>query len=82
MNKYKDESPFILKKVRKEFKLTQKEIAETLGISQGTYSKIESGYLELSAMQWMIFCEEYDVRPNAIIDRTLKERIFKRWIWI
>lgn len=48
----------ILKKYRLAAKFSQKEISTYVGVSQSNYSKFESGFLEPSMMQWLLFCRK------------------------
>lgn len=50
-----------LKKLRKEHKKTQKEIAEILGISQNGYSYIENGDRKLSVDNAKLLAEVYQI---------------------
>ena len=50
-----------LKKLRKEHKKTQQEIAEILGISQNGYSYIENGDRKLSVENAKILAEIYQI---------------------
>lgn len=50
-----------LKKLRKEHKKTQKEIAEILGISQNGYSYIENGDRKLSVETAKLLAEIYQI---------------------
>ena len=50
-----------LKKLRKEHKKTQKEIAEILGISQNGYSYIENGDRKLSVENAKLLAEIYQI---------------------
>ena len=50
-----------LKKLRKEHKKTQKEIAEILGISQNGYSLIENGGRKLSVENAKALAEIYQI---------------------
>ena len=61
-----------LKRARKEMKLTQKEVATTLMMTQQQYSRFENGVFELNYAQIMRLCELYEITPNELfgIDET------------
>lgn len=63
----KDFSPTIIRVLRKYYGISQVRLAKTLGVGQGTISKIESGRLELSAHQWVTLCTLYKIDPTAIV---------------
>jgi transcriptional regulator with XRE-family HTH domain len=46
---------------RKSNGLTQKEVADVLGISQSNFSKMENALLQPSAIQWMSFCQLVEI---------------------
>lgn len=54
----------VLRLLRKKKRLTQKEVARELQISQGKVSKMENAILEPSATQWMEFCQLMGVRMS------------------
>lgn len=55
-----------LKRARKEMKLTQKEVATTLMMTQQQYSRFENGVFELNYAQIMRLCELYEITPNEL----------------
>ena len=57
-----------LLELRKINKLNQKEMAEILGISQGTYSKYESGTLILNKNQLLILSKHFRKSIDEICD--------------
>ncbi len=61
-----------LKRARKEMKLTQKEVATTLMMTQQQYSRFENGVFELNYAQIMQLCELYEITPNELfgVDET------------
>ncbi len=61
-----------LKRARKEMKLTQKEVATTLMMTQQQYSRFENGVFELNYAQIMRLCELYEITPNELfgVDET------------
>lgn len=75
--KYKDQTYLILCTLRHYLGLPQAEIAKLIGTTQGNYSKIERGdYAGLSGLQWMIICDQFDVRPESIFNEDLIQNIF------
>ena len=60
-----------LRHLRVEHNLTQDNIAERLGITRTTYSKIESGKSNGSTAFWMALKREF---PEVNIDELLQER--------
>lgn len=53
-------------KFRKEKGLSQREMAERLGVSQLTYSNVENGISRGSVMFWAKFKKVFDVNSNEI----------------
>lgn len=64
MNHY---NPLLFKALRKYYSINQIELAKILNVTQGSVSKIESGTLEISATQWIILCEKFDVSPYSMM---------------
>ncbi len=70
----------LLRAVRKMKGLPQKEVCQSLNLTQGTLSKIESGILMPRINLWFDFCGYYDIDPNSyyigVIDnfKTLKTK--------
>lgn len=57
-----------LKQARKEMKLTQREVAERLMMTQQQYSRFENGVFELNYEQILQLCALYEITPNDIFD--------------
>ncbi len=55
-----------LKEARKFKGLTQKEVAEKLGMKQQQYSRFENGVFELNYHQILFLCELYEISPNEL----------------
>lgn len=55
-----------LKEIRKELGITQKEFADTLGITQGSYSLYESQSRTLKDYMLKSLAERYGINPNWI----------------
>ena len=58
-----------LKKIRKELKLTQEEIANVCGISQTTYSNYELGNNLIKTLSIYIIAKEFKLSIDEIIGR-------------
>ena len=56
-----------LKKLRKEQKITQRQIADFLEISQSQYAKIESGDRNLKLTKLTKLCDLYNVPEEYIV---------------
>ena len=59
-----------LKRFRKEFKLTQSQVAATLGILQQTYYKYESGKNTPSAEIVVDLADAYGVSADYLLGRS------------
>ncbi|MBQ8374479.1 MAG: helix-turn-helix transcriptional regulator [Clostridia bacterium] len=55
-----------LKEARKFKRLTQREVAEKLGMTQQQYSRFENGVFELNYNQILFLCELYEITPNEL----------------
>lgn len=55
-----------LKEARKYKNLTQKNVAEKMGMTQQQYSRFENGVFELNYQQILALCELYDITPNEL----------------
>ena len=58
-----------IKEARKLKKLTQKEVAKALFMTQQQYSRFENGIFELNYSQILQICELLDITPNEIFDK-------------
>lgn len=68
----------ILKAIRKCHRLTQGELADFLGITQGALSKIEADILELSAFQWVKICSHFKVPARSLITGRVEFSFFPK----
>jgi transcriptional regulator with XRE-family HTH domain len=59
-----------IKKLRKVRNLTQKELAEKLGVDQGHVSKIETGAAKPSKQLIKLICKEFKVREEWFLSGT------------
>lgn len=57
----------ILKELRKEKNMLQKDVANALGTSQQIYSRYELGFRILSVEQLIVLCKLYDVSADYIL---------------
>lgn len=55
-----------LKQARKDKKLTQKEVASKLRMTQQQYSRFENGIFELNYDQILTLCALYEISPNEL----------------
>ncbi len=55
-----------LKQARKDKRLTQKEVAGILNMTQQQYSRFENGVFELNYGQIIWLCKLYDITPNDL----------------
>ncbi len=63
----KNQSAAVVRAVRKYHRITQEEFAHMIGITQGAQSKIEADILELSAVQWVVICERFEIDPHSLV---------------
>ena len=70
MKKFDNGSVFCyqIKRIRKENKLTQKEMAHKLGVSVSTLSKIEKGIIPPRLSCSILFCvqKEFGIQPKDL----------------
>jgi len=57
-----------IKEARKFKGLTQKQVAESLNMTQQQYSRFENGVFELNYSQILSLCNLLDMTPNEIFD--------------
>lgn len=55
---------------RKENKITQKQIAERIGIDERQYWKYEAGRNELPIRYLALICKEYNIDANWLLGLT------------
>lgn len=65
-----------IKRIRNDRKITQKELAESLGIIEQTVSKIERGVFSPSFATLLKICEILDTTPNELL---LEDSEWKDW---
>lgn len=61
-----------IKNIREQKKISQKEMAEKLGIAQNNYSKLERGEVSLTVERLFSIADILQVAVNAIIDNEEK----------
>lgn len=59
-----------LRKLRMERKLSQRKLTRELGISQGTYWKIENGKMKLTTDRLIALCRFYHLSADYLIGLT------------
>lgn len=69
----------LLRDLREDKDMSQREVAEVLGISQQQYSQYESGLSELSLRYFSKLAELFDVSADYLLGRTerSKDKSFK-----
>lgn len=55
-----------LKEARKSKKMTQKEVAAIMLMTQQQYSRFENGVFELNYDQILKLCKLFDITPNEL----------------
>ena len=60
----------VLKELRKDKKITQKDMARRFGISQVAYSYYESGVRTIKIEMLMILADELETSTDYILGRT------------
>ena len=61
---------FIFKELRKELGLTQKQVAEHLGVAQPVYQRFEKGVFECSYEQLVKLSELFDISIDYILGKN------------
>ena len=59
-----------LRIVRRERNLSQRRVAREIGISQGTYWKIENGKLKFTTDRLIALCRFYNLSADYLIGLT------------
>lgn len=62
--------PDALKRLRKTYKVTQKEAASILGISERTYQYYEYGKLEPSIKALIVLADHYNISLDYLCGRS------------
>lgn len=66
----------LMRAVRKSHKITQVEMAERLGVTQATVSKIESGLSMPSLYTWLRFCRAMELNCELpLIQTSMDQKI-------
>lgn len=58
-----------IKAARKLKKLTQKEVAQHMYMTQQQYSRFENGVFELNYSQIIQLCDFLDITPNEVFEK-------------
>ena len=61
-----------LKSIRKELKLTQEELAKTIGINKSSISKYESGKNLILTISLYTICKKYNISADYLLGKTDK----------
>ena len=64
-----------IRELREAKDLKQKDIAELLHINQGTYSRYESGYLDIPSSVLITLASYYDVSVDDLRGLTNKKKV-------
>ncbi|MPN17364.1 hypothetical protein SDC9_164717 [bioreactor metagenome] len=59
-----------LRDLREDHDLSQKDIAELLSVSQATYSRYESGILDIPSISLIKLADFYKVSVDYLLGRT------------
>ncbi len=59
-----------LKKLRRDFDLTQEDLSEIIGIGISTISRIERGIVSLSLNHVAKLCDKYNIEPNRFFESS------------
>ena len=63
----KEDLGFRLKEARKQLNLTQKQVAEKLGVAQPVYQRFEKGVYECNYEQLKTLCEILDISADYLL---------------
>lgn len=61
-----------IKLLRKEKGISQKTLAEMIGVEQSAYSKIENGKTHLNVNTFLQICEVLEVAPEELLPSVIK----------
>lgn len=67
-----------IKDLRDDLDLTQKEIAEILNVSQTTYSRYESGTLDIPSSSLIALAKFYKTSVDYLLDLTNDKTSYKK----
>ncbi len=56
-----------IKEIRKKLKLTQQEMADSIGVSKQYFSKVENGLTDLSKEKIILLCNKYNISVNWLL---------------
>lgn len=60
----------LLRDLREDKDMSQREVADTLGVSQQQYSQYETGVIELPLRHFLKLAELFDVSADYLLGRT------------
>lgn len=66
----KEEFGIKLKESRKAQKMSQKQVADRLGVAQPVYQRFEAGIYECNYEQLKTLCDIFDVSADFLLGRT------------
>ena len=61
-----------LRKFRHNYKLTQKDVAESIGIDQRQWSRYENGTNEIPVRYVIAICKKYKVSADELLEITFE----------
>ena len=63
-----------IKLLRKAKGISQKVLAEMIGVEQSAYSKIESGKTHITLNTFLRICEVLNVKPDEVLPGSIKQQ--------
>jgi len=63
-----------MRDLREDHDLSQQDVAELLNVSQATYSRYESGVLDIPSISLIKLADYYKVSVDYILGRTDKKK--------
>lgn len=63
-----------IKMLRKAKGISQKTLAEMIGVEQSAYSKIESGKTNINLNTFLRICEVLEVKPDEILPGSINQQ--------
>ena len=63
-----------IRDLREDHDLSQQDVAELLNVSQATYSRYESGVLDIPSISLIKLADYYKVSVDYILGRTDKKK--------
>ena len=66
-----------LRDIREDHDMTQKQLAQLLGVSQNTYSQYENGVISISPELLIKIADYFHVSVDYLLDRTNNKKLYK-----